>query len=434
MDMARIRRRKAILLAAVLVSILVPLAFVRYEEPTRGLAVVKALAKIGSLVGTVLLVWQPVLGFRGVNRLFHEDHLWLVGVHEKAGAAGILLILLHPVFITVYYLWRLGRNPLLLDLSEPFSWFVLLGMTALALLGFVFVTSVLVRKRLGYGRWFATHLATYAVLPLVFVHSLPIGMTLRETPLWIVWAALAAVAAAVYVARLAHLAGWRSWPYEATRSRTLAEDVTELVLRPLEKHMRPEIGQFVYVRRGVAASMRPYSVAGYEEDTGLLTLVVKASGPASGRLQSTRAGRQMLLDGPYGVFSRQALERDRPIVMVAGGIGITALTRLARRLEERADRPAYLFYGNTHARMIVYRDELDALRHVRVVHVISDEPDYPGELGYVTADLLRRHVREPLPECDLLLCGPPVMIEKLEGQLHAAGVAKDQVHHELFGF
>ncbi|MDZ7618550.1 MAG: hypothetical protein U1E05_16220, partial [Patescibacteria group bacterium] len=244
---------------------------------------------------------------------------------------------------------------------------------------------------------------------------------------------LAVVTAAVIAARVVNLAGWRTLAHEVTGARQLVADVTELSMRPLAGAVQPRIGQFVYVRRRRAGSQRPYSVAGYDAD-GRLTIAAKAGQGFSVELQHVRAGERLHLDGPYGVFSQEALQTDRPVVMVAGGIGITAFMRLIEHLEQTADRPAWLFYGNPQVDEIAYRDQFEALDHVEVVHVISDQAEYPGEKGFITVELIDRCVRRPLAGCEFLICGPPVMTEKLEKQLLQADVPDEQIHHELFGF
>ncbi len=434
LDAGAIRVRKMVLLVLLAVSAPLPMLFVQYEEPTTTLVVVKALAKTGSLIGTVLMVWQFILGFRVVSTLFHKDLLWLVKLHERLGAAAILLILLHPIFIPIYYAVKLDINLFALDLGRASSWFVLLGMVAMALLLFIFVTSVFFRKRLGYGRWFATHVTAYLVLPLAFIHAFPIGGTLRQTPLFWYWILLAAVAGAVIVARVLTLFGWRVYGHDVTDARKLAEGVTELTMRPSGRPISPAIGQFVYVRRRRAGAQRPYTACRYDADSGQVSIAAKSGRGLSVRLQDVRPGEHIYLDGPYGVFGQEALRTERPLVMAAGGIGITPFIRLMERIERNPGRAAYLFYGNLRADRIAYREELDALQHVEVVHVISDEPDYQGEKGFITVDLIGRYVREPIAECEVLICGPPVMTEKLENALLAAGVPDEQIHHELFGF
>ena len=82
----------------------------------------------------------------------------------------------------------------------------------------------------------------------------------------------------------------------------------------------------------------------------------------------------------------------------------------------------------------MYRAELAALEHVKVVHILNSEPEYRGEKGFITLDLLQKYLKEQLTSYEFLICGPPVMIIKLEADLVAARVPADQIHHELLAW
>ncbi len=122
------------------------------------------------------------------------------------------------------------------------------------------------------------------------------------------------------------------------------------------------------------------------------------------------------------------------LVMIAGGIGITPFYRIAERLVRESDRERSLFFGNKDRHEIVYQDVFESLGRVRVVHVLSDEEDDRGETGYITPDLLTRHLGRDLREHEFLICGPPEMTIKLESGLGAGGIPSRQIHHELFRY
>ncbi len=151
-------------------------------------------------------------------------------------------------------------------------------------------------------------------------------------------------------------------------------------------------------------------------------------------MQSTRPGEKVFIDGPYGVFLHHASRSERPFVLIAGGIGITPFYRLLHDWRAEQAEELFLFYGNRTRDEIVYQQETEALEHVRVVHVLSDEEDYPGETGYITPNLLKKYLPRGLAEYEFLICGPPVMTTKLEAALDEQGVPREQIHHELFSF
>ncbi len=427
-----LRIRKALLLAFIVLTAAIPLAFVDYNEPSLARLLTKAAAKVGSLAGVVLFTWQFVLGVRTISAKLLPDLLWGYRVHRFLGTWASVLLLLHPVFITVYYLLAMDRNPLAIDLSDRFSVFVLLGIVALGILAVIVLTSTVVRKRMETETWYRVHLFTWLFLPLAFVHSLPIGMTLQGSGLRYGWYVLIGVLAAAGAMRLLLLAGVTARRYRVAAVDEVGPEVTRVLLEPLAPPLTPQIGQFVYVRRGRWASARPYTVSHYDHDTGRLGVTIKALGSVSSFTGDVREGEVFLLDGPYGVFLLRAMRTHRPPVMLAGGIGITPFLQLIEHLD-REGRQGWLFYGSLTEDEIVFRREVEASAHVRVVHVLSEQEDWEGEKGFITPDLLTRHLGEDLRAYEFLLCGPPEMIEKLLVGLRRSGVPREQIHLEEFG-
>jgi predicted ferric reductase len=431
--LASVRRRKAALVALIALTALLPPLFIQFNEPSAELTVYKVLAKCGSLSGTVLLVWQFLLGYRGVVSRVVVDLIWVVKLHQALGTYGTAFILLHPLFITLYYLRKHSQNLWTLDFSTSFQVFVGLGIVALALLLIITVTSVFLRQKIRYVTWYFTHLASYILLPIVFVHSFAIGMTVRDTALRFGWIGLTIVAAAFYLYRIVARLGLMDKRYEIVTVDTVSRGTSEITMLPVSKRIYPHIGQFVYFRRSRQGRASPYTVSHHDDDSGEIRVAVKAKGKTSTKDRQVAAGDHAFLDGPYGVFTWEALASKRPVVMVAGGIGITAFRRLIRELADAPREPSFLFYGSKHEEEISFREELERMQHVRVVHVVSDQTEFAGEKGFVSVDLIRTYAGEDLARYEFLLCGPPVMIRLLEPQLMEQGVPPEQIHHELFG-
>ena len=429
---ARLNTVKRVLLALIAITTVLPLLFVTPEDAPTRINVFKYLAKIGAFVGSMLMIWQFLLGFRGFVSAILPDLSWVATVHKNLGKFGVPIVLLHPIFIGLFYAEQRGTNIFALDLGERFSQFVLLGMVMLGIVAFIFVTSAWLRTKMGFYQWLYTHLSSYLVPPLLFVHSFLLGPTIQGTPLRWYWWFWTVVVALALVGRIAHKLGASSAGYRVTKAREVADGTTEITMAPEGRPLAGAPGQFIYLRETLGENSHPYSVSGYESESNSLSVTVKQDGPQSTRLQDAEPGDRLLLDGPFGVFTRPAMATDLPIVMIAGGVGITAFRQLWQRLEADAKREAHLFYGNETYGEIAYREELDALEHVHVVHVLNDEDDWQGETGFVDADLLRRNLPGELTDYQFLLCGPPPMIETLEEGLTEAGVPNSLVRQELF--
>jgi predicted ferric reductase len=428
------RNAQFFLLMLLAATTVVPLLFIQFDEPTSQLQAYKLLAKLGSLAGAVLMCWQFLLGFRGAVARWVPDYLWLLKVHRAIGKYILLLVLLHPVFITLYYLEKHHRNVLLLDLKPPADLFVLLGMIALLLLLDIVVTGLFRQSFKSYSLWYSIHLSSYIMLPLVFVHSFPIGMTVRKTGLWYLWWGLAAALVAFILLRLFVKLGWLAQKHVVSEVVQVGPQVTRIAMRPVNGKLAPETGQFIYLRWGIWGGSRPFTVSHYDRASGEIAVTVKALGKTTSRLQTIRPGETMYIEGPYGIFTRAALATGRPLVMIAGGIGITPFLRLFEELAYEPGRELHLFYGNKYTGEIVYKEEIEDHEHVKIIHVLSHEADYPGERGFITMGLLRKYLERELREYEFLLCGPPVMTEKLRESLAGETVPAEQIHFEFFSY
>lgn len=434
---------RAALLSMIVVTSLLPLAFVQVNEPGMALSVFWILAKIGALVGGMLLLWQFLLGFRGAVSKVLPDLAWNVELHKNLGKYGIPVIILHPVFITMYYLEKFDQNLFTLDLSQSISVYALVGIILFTVIAFIVISSTFFREAMSFYRWLYAHFSSYVVPPLLFIHSITLGSTVGTTPLWYIWWSLAGIMSAFYLYRILHKLGGFTKQYQVKSMKKVADSITDVVLVPLTKlsgfvpsYKRlvpaPASGQFIYIRENTFRNAHPYTVSDYSEETGELTITPKALGFQSSRLQNLPEGKVVVLEGPFGIFTRVTMASGMPVVMVAGGIGITPFRRVWRRLEQDHDRETYLFYGSEFLKDIAYREELDSLNHVKVIYVLNREPDYEGETGFITVEVLQKHTRNNLHKYRFMMCGPPVMVKMLEADLHKTGVPKSQIHHELF--
>ena len=422
---------KCLLIIIMIATVISPLFFLRLNEQTFNLNLFKVLAKAGSLCGTILLIWQSLLGYRGITGKLFPDLIWILNVHKTIGRYALFLITLHPVFITFYYLRKKQFNPLLFEKGLPFDAYVLVGIIAFVIFLLIVITSVFFRTKMNFKNWYGIHITSYLAILLLFVHSIPIGQTLSGTQLGNLWWLLAFFVIAVFIWRLLNQLGIGAKTYSVSDARNVGLQATEITCDPVKGAIKPRIGQFVYFRTNRRQCGRPFTVS--QVNSGRLSITVKALGHYSTSLQSIQPGQKAYIDGPYGIFLQDALKSDRPLIMIAGGIGITPFYRL---LTESTDikREMILFYGSKTVDEIVYHSELEKMEHVKVIHVISHQKDYLGEKGFITLEIIQKYADQNLTGYDFLLCGPPVMIKKLEKTLLKATISPERIHHELFSY
>jgi ferredoxin-NADP reductase len=198
-------------------------------------------------------------------------------------------------------------------------------------------------------------------------------------------------------------------------------------------------GQFVAIRVRADGKehVRCYSVSSAPAARGHLEISVKRLGVVSGALHAmVRPGSMMSVKAPVGAFVYPAGE-DRPIVLIAGGVGITPLMSMLRHaVDEEPMRPVTLFYSAKTQEDIAFYDELRLLnrRHaqLRVCFAITtgDAPreSFPGHVN----EALLTTIAPDLAHASCFVCGPQPMIEAMTTTLVALGVPRAQIHFEIF--
>ena len=110
-----------------------------------------------------------------------------------------------------------------------------------------------------------------------------------------------------------------------------------------------------------------------------------------------------------------------------------------RTLADVGDKRAViLFYGSKDLDSITFREELENLKarlDLTVVHVLADPPvSWTGERGFMTAEVLMRHLPRPYPDHEYFICGPAVMMDAIEKALGELGVPMSKYHSERYSF
>jgi ferredoxin-NADP reductase len=197
-----------------------------------------------------------------------------------------------------------------------------------------------------------------------------------------------------------------------------------------------EAGQFMIVRfwsRGFRWEAHPFSMSCLPNGSNI-RLSIKGVGDFTRKIPELIPGVSVLIDGPHGVFTSRSCKSSKAL-MIAGGIGITPIRSLAEEMSSNG-RDVVLIYANRNRASIVFEKELAELVNsssgrLKVIHVISDEPDWPGEKGRLDKEKISRLVPD-FKEREAFLCGPPPMMKAVRLTLFSIGVHGNRIHYEKF--
>jgi predicted ferric reductase/mono/diheme cytochrome c family protein len=415
----------------------------------------ESIAVLFAFAGTSAFALNLVLGarLRMVEALFGGlDRMY--NVHRANGRTAFLMLLAHVALIlSSRATISVGTA---LDLLGPGAgWTVFAGVLAFSAMTVAIVLTLFVR--LGH-EVFVYVQRTFGLIFLgATYHVFTTSGAKAESPALKAYMATLAtlgVSAFLYRSVLGNLLV-RRHAYRVKAVNRLDDFVTEIVMDPLQDPLKFIPGQFVYVnfptlaereqfrpfevsaqgqvfsfRAGeVSNQFHPFSItAAPGEPT--LRITVKAVGDYTRALRRLEAGDEVIVEGPYGAFSHRNVRNSKQIWM-AGGIGVTPFLSMARSLGDGDEPVVDFYYCVEHEEEAHFLDEFRAISDRRGdfrVHLVPRD-----KLGFLTADRVAAASGD-LSYQDVLICGPPAMIESLRSQLAGRGVPAEQIHAEEFGF
>jgi ferredoxin-NADP reductase len=182
---------------------------------------------------------------------------------------------------------------------------------------------------------------------------------------------------------------------------------------------------------------RHITVVTSPNERGVLGLCTRLRDTAFKRtLAELDVGAEVDVEHPKGDYVLPA-ETDRPYVFIAGGIGITVFRCMLRYIvEEGLPHRVTLVYSNRDRESAAFLDELAEFErddeNIRLVLVMTDDPEWVGEKRRIDADVLHDHLDGELGDYVYLVAGPPGMVDAMEATLLGGEVPEEQIRPARF--
>lgn len=252
--------------------------------------------------------------------------------------------------------------------------------------------------------------------------------------------------------------GWEGFRrFIVSKKQQESSVVTSFYLTPEDKGPLPSFkpGQYITIRVPTGdglTTMRQYSLSAKPNQDWLRISVKREDGVAG----TTPAGyvsnllHNSLTDGsvldvapPCGeFFLDHALTDDRPLVLIAGGIGITPLmSMLQSSLDISPKREVALIHGCQNEDVQAFKSTVEDLtaQHANLsAHFRYVDPQQPlgsngigASKGFIDAPLLETMIGDR--DADYYYCGPPAFLANMHRLLSRRNVPHEQQHFEFFG-
>ncbi len=147
-------------------------------------------------------------------------------------------------------------------------------------------------------------------------------------------------------------------------------------------------------------------------------------------------GEILLVSAPAGDFVLDT-QKDTPIVLLSGGVGLTPmLSMLKTVVEVQPERSVTFIHAAANGDVHALRAEVESLNvNTFFFYDSPTEEDRKNNRfdveGYVTQEWLERNLTTP--EADFYFCGPLPFMKTINRSLKDLGVEEERIHFEFFG-
>ena len=152
-----------------------------------------------------------------------------------------------------------------------------------------------------------------------------------------------------------------------------------------------QAGQFIIFRADESGERVPLTIADFDKEKGILTLVFMAVGYSTKKLASLNEGDEIAdIAGPLGRPTH--IEKYGTVVCLAGGYGAAPCYLIAKAFKDAGNK-VYMIMGARNKDLIFWQDKMkDACTEL----FITTDDGSLGEKGFVTGVLERIINREPV--------------------------------------
>ncbi len=266
--------------------------------------------------------------------------------------------------------------------------------------------------------------------------------------------AFISVEAEMYDEAASQNGGWKGFrPFIVANRVEESEVITSFYLKPVDGKALASFkpGQYISIKLEIEGEefthIRQYSLSdapgkdyyriSVKKEAGIET----PDGKVSNYLHnSVEEGEVLQISAPAGDFFLDT-ERDTPVVLLSGGVGLTPMVSMLNTVAElNPEKEVTFIHAALNGKVHALKEEVAATAAKAKVNsvVFYDQPTEEDRQsnsfdveGYITKKWLKENV--DLDQADFYFCGPVPFMKAVNSSLKALGVTEDRIHFEFFG-
>lgn len=385
----------------------------------------------GKLAGLIGFLFLAVLIISGDTARFFDKYVgmdMIIKFQRKFAIITTLFVLLHPIFFII-------SNKFYISYLIPRVAYIPLFFGTISLyLYLIVITSSAIYKRISHQAWQVLHIVTYVLFFSALYHASNIG---SDTSSLFVKSLFILLFIGIIIGgfyRTNYKIKHRKFKCLVDSVDWETHDTFTLKLKP-NKKLNFKAGQFCFLRlnKDRLFARHPFSLSSSPDDD-TLDFTIKLAGRFTKIASKLKKGEEVMVDGPFGVFTSEDDEDD--LVFIAGGVGITPFMSMIRYYSGfDKKKNITLFYGCREKKDIIFKDKLDKIKGswLKRFYTLSREKNLPKDCvkGYVDKDLIIKNVKN-LKDSTFYICGPELMKDKIVKTLLHLGVDRSNIKFESF--
>lgn len=213
----------------------------------------------------------------------------------------------------------------------------------------------------------------------------------------------------------------------------LTDTIMQLILVP-DEYVDYHAGQYLQILFGTDALS--YSIANAPLGAHKYELHIRHSmeNPANQALFAhIRQQKKVNIRLPLGACCIDDLDKDRPILFLAGGTGFAPIKAMIEQLLANSDKRLFeLFWGARgqndlymHAKILAWQRQLNHFNYFSVLTEQTTEP--------LVSFVMSKHMND-LHDWQIVISGPFDMVYSIRDVLVAQGVQREQLFSDAFSF
>ena len=430
-------KAKAIIMTIFIILIFCFIVFVKIVfnfGSFQNLKIAEIFYLLGKLAGLMGFLFLSLLIFSGDTARFFDKFFGIdkiIKFQRKFATTTAIFVSLHPIFFI------LSSKLILPYIIPDFSVIPL----ALGIISFYIFTVVIIAskiyKRISYGAWQFIHILTYILFFFVLYHAFNWGFDSGNWFMRIIYSILLIAIIIGIIYRTGYKIKQKyAGKFYVQDIKNETRDAFTLTLKP-EKKLLFKAGQFCFLRlnKNKLYARHPFTISNSPKKEELC-FTIKLAGRFTKALSELKKGEEVIIDGPFGIFTIEDLGKD--LVFIAGGVGITPFMSIIKdRMEDNNTQNIVLLYGSKTKEDIIYAEQLNSIKKdwFKKVYILSDDysffKTYEYETGYINKEIIKKYVKN-INNSLFYICGPELMKNNLKKILNKLGVNKQNIKIEDF--